>query len=91
MVTLVTPGSFRGARTGRKMGVWACRCWQARGTSCTMAPVLKGLASWHDEAPKKASVSWRNLMLNRSVGWRRTGNPFGKLGKSFPVSEGRSS
>ncbi len=33
----------------------------------------------------------RNLMLNRSAGGNRTGNPFGKLGKSFPVSEGRSS
>lgn len=39
-----------------------------------------GLASWHDEAPKRASVSWRNLMLNRSTGGNRTGNPFGKLG-----------
>lgn len=35
-----------------------------------------GLASWHDEAPERASVSWRNLMLNRSAGWHRTGNPF---------------
>ncbi|MEU3136408.1 hypothetical protein ABZ691_26975 [Streptomyces sp. NPDC006854] len=50
-----------------------------------------GLASWHDEAPERALVSWRNLMLNRSAGGNRTGNPFGKLGKSFPVSEGRSS
>ncbi|MFD5345646.1 hypothetical protein ACFWJY_18255 [Streptomyces anulatus] len=50
-----------------------------------------GPASWHDEAPKGLRFLGRNLMLNRSADGNRTGNPFGKLGKSFPVSEGRSS
>lgn len=62
VVTLVTPEPYRGARTGRKEGVRACRCWQSRKTSCTMAPVLKGLASWHDEAPKGLRFLGRNLV-----------------------------
>lgn len=79
-MSFVTLRPSRGAKTEWGRGVRACRSWPPHETSCTMAPVLKGLASWHDEAPERASVSWRNLMLKRSAGGNRTGNPFGKLG-----------
>lgn len=36
-----------------------------------------GPASWHDEAPVVGFGSGENLMLNRSTGANRTGNPFG--------------
>lgn len=47
-----------------------------------------GPASWHDEAPVVGFGSGENLMLNRSTGANRTGNPFGELCKALRCQKG---